>query len=329
MWRCSFLCPVRLTIAISSVIAALWLLGGKTGAGVRGILSRESSVTRPANPGEASMDYVHCICLAGVTKLDGNQWSIVLKYWKLLASWKEAPTLQGLTCRTELGCRWSGVISIPSSLPPSSLSLSLFVFFIQFNTERSLDGERISSFRSLSLSLSLCDLLIVMACRWATNPPWHAKSPSLLPPTGWRTYKTRSCRKSDIWNFHMLLHTIILLLSKSCRVVDCLFSVPFYATYLLLLHHGLAVLNALQKLALARGKCSGCARFYIIYVCIKMSTPSYRHLCEIKNNASECFERLRRQQFQLNLSGIANFFFLDYHKVYGLDNEKNSRLNEA
>ena len=153
MWRCSFLCPVRLTIAISSVIAALWLLGGKTGAGVRGILSRESSVTRPANPGEASMDYVHCICLAGVTKLDGNQWSIVLKYWKLLASWKEAPTLQGLTCRTELGCRWSGVISIPSSPPP--LSLSLFVFFIQFNTERSLDGERISSFRSLSLSLSL------------------------------------------------------------------------------------------------------------------------------------------------------------------------------
>ena len=153
MWRCSFLCPVRLTIAISSVIAALWLLGGKTGAGVRGILSRESSVTRPANPGEASMDYVHCICLAGVTKLDGNQWSIVLKYWKLLASWKEAPTLQGLTCRTELGCRWSGVISIPSSLPPPSLSL--FVFFIQFNTERSLDGERISSFRSLSLSLSV------------------------------------------------------------------------------------------------------------------------------------------------------------------------------
>ena len=41
-----------------------------------------------------------------------------------------------------------------------------------------------------------------------------------------------------------------------------------------------------------------------------------------KNNASECFERLRRQQFQLNLSGIANFFLLDYHKVYGLDNEK-------
>ena len=39
-------------------------------------------------------------------------------------------------------------------LPPP-LSLSLFVFFIQFNTERSLDGERISSFRSLSLSLSL------------------------------------------------------------------------------------------------------------------------------------------------------------------------------
>ena len=46
-----------------------------------------------------------------------------------------------------------------------------------------------------------------------------------------------------------------------------------------------------------------------------------------KNNASECFElisgfeRLRRQQFQLNLSAIANFFLLDYHKVYGLDNE--------
>ena len=238
MWRCSFLCPVRLTIAISSVIAALWLLGGKTGAGVRGILSRESSVTRPANPGEASMDYVHCICLAGVTKLDGNQWSIVLKYWKLLASWKEAPTLQGLTCRTELGCRWSGVISIPSSLPPLlSLSLSSSSSYSLILNDHSMESE----YRLFVLfpSLSLCDLLIVMACRWATNPPWHAKSPSLLPPTGWRTYKTRSCRKSDIWNFHMLLHTIILLLSKSCREVDCLFSVPFYATYLLLLHHGL------------------------------------------------------------------------------------------
>ena len=122
-------------------------------------------------------------------------------------------------------------------LPPPSLSLSSSSSYSLILNDHSMESE----YRLFVLfpSLSLCDLLIVMACRWATNPPWHAKSPSLLPPTGWRTYKTRSCRKSDIWNFHMLLHTIILLLSKSCREVDCLFSVPFYATYLLLLHHGL------------------------------------------------------------------------------------------
>ena len=207
-------------------------------------------------------------------------------------------------------CYFHTFLSPPSLSSSSSYSLIL--------NDHSMESE----YRLFVLfpSLSLCDLLIVMACRWATNPPWHAKSPSLLPPTGWRTYKTRSCRKSDIWNFHMLLHTIILLLSKSCREVDCLFSVPFYATYLLLLHHGLAVLNALQKLALARGKCSGCARFYIIYVCIKMSTPSYRHLCEKKTTRASVLNDYVNS-FSSIWAQLLTFFLLDYHKVYGLDNE--------